>query len=88
MESPLTGLTSEYEELLRRLIDQREAQLNELSSKRGSNQKLQILKSEINFLKGELQRYQQALAIFRTKGVPKVGRWGRPEVEGTPEHNE
>ena len=37
--------------------------------------------SDIRFLETELQRYQQGMALFRTKALPKVGRWGKPEAE-------
>ena len=37
--------------------------------------------SDIRFLEVELQRYEQGMALFRSKGLPKVGRWGKPETE-------
>jgi hypothetical protein len=43
--------------------------------------------SDVRFLEVELQRYEQGMALFRTKGLPKVGRWGMPEVEVKREEN-
>lgn len=86
IESASRNLTSEYEQLLKRLIDEKKARIAEVSSKPRSEKKVATLLSDVNFLEVELQRYQQSLAIFRTKGVPKVGRWGVPEVKEAAEH--
>jgi hypothetical protein len=32
-----------------------------------------------------LERYQEGMALFRSKNLPKVGRWGKPETEETKE---
>jgi DNA repair ATPase RecN len=76
----LRELTTEYEDLLRNLIDERNAKLAELSSRKGKEKDIANLMSDIKFLEVELQRYQQSMSLFRTKGVPKVGRWGKPET--------
>ncbi|MBI2648428.1 MAG: hypothetical protein HYW93_02090 [Thaumarchaeota archaeon] len=41
--------------------------------------------SDLKFIEVEMNRYQQGMSLFRSKGVPKVGRWGKPEAE---EHKE
>ena len=33
------------------------------------------------FLEVELRRYEQGMSLFRSKGLPKVGRWGKQESE-------
>jgi hypothetical protein len=73
-------LTTEYEDLLTKLIDERKAKLEELGSRKGNKKDISNLMSDVRFLEVELQRYQQSMSLFRTKGVPKVGRWGKPET--------
>ncbi len=79
-------MATEYEDMLRRLIDERKSRLGDLYSRKGSKKDISNLMSDIRFLEVELQRYQQSMSLFRTKGVPKVGRWGKPEkAEGARE---
>ena len=53
---------------------------------KGKNQKkIETLLSEIGFVEVELERYQRGMTLFRSKGLPKVGRWGKPE---TSQHGE
>jgi len=78
-------LTTEYEQLLAGMMSEKKAKIAELKGKKGKGKELAALSSDIRFLEVELQRYQQGMALFRTKGVPKVGRWGKPE-EGEKEH--
>ena len=73
-------MTTEYEDLLRRLIDEKNAKLAELNGRKGKKKDISNLMSDVRFLEVELQRYQQSMSLFRTKGVPKVGRWGKPEI--------
>ena len=82
---PTFSLTSEYEQLLAGMVEEKKAKAVELKGKRGKEKELAAVASDISFLVVELQRYQQGMALFRTKGIPKAGRWGRPEVE---EHKE
>lgn len=77
------ALTTEYEKLLQSMIEERKAKMIAVEGK--DRKKAETLRKEISFLEMELSRYKQALSLFRTKGVPKVGRWGRPEVEGEEE---
>ncbi len=79
-------MTTEYEEMLRKLINERKARLAELENRKGSKKDISNLMSDVRFLEVELQRYEQSMSLFRTKGVPKVGRWGKPEpAEGARE---
>jgi len=78
-------LTTEYEQLLLKMVEEKKAKLEEVSGKKGKEKVSAALKSDVRFLEVELQRYQQGMALFRTKGPPKVGRWGVPEVEGKKE---
>ncbi len=73
-------MTTEYEKLLQSMIEERKVKMAAVEGK--DRKKAEALRKEIGFLETELSRYQQALSLFRTKGVPKVGRWGKPEVEG------
>jgi hypothetical protein len=73
-------LTTEYEELLSGMIKEKKAKVAELTGKRGKEKELAALASDIRFLEVELQRYQQGMALFRSKNLPKVGRWGQPEA--------
>jgi len=73
-------MATEYENLLKKLIEERQARLADLKVRRGREKDIGKLTSEINFIEVELQRYQQSMSLFRTKGVPKVGRWGKAET--------
>jgi hypothetical protein len=74
-------MTTEYEQLLAKMVDDKKAKLTELTGKKGKEKESAALMSDIRFLEVELQRYQQGMALFRTKSLPKVGRWGKPETE-------
>ena len=74
-------MTTEYEQLLSQMVGEKKAKLAELTGKKGTQKEAASLMSDIRFLEVELQRYQQGMALFRTKALPKVGRWGRPETE-------
>ena len=74
-------MTTEYEQLLAKMVDEKKAKLTELTGKKGKEKESAALMSDIRFLEVELQRYQQGMALFRTKTLPKVGRWGKPEAE-------
>lgn len=74
-------MTTEYEQLLSKMVDEKKAKLAELTGKGGKQKESAALMSDIRFLEVELERYQQGMALFRTKTVPKVGRWGKPETE-------
>jgi hypothetical protein len=74
-------LTTEYEQLLAGMVDEKKAKIPQLTGKKGKEKELTSLASDVRFLETELQRYQQGMALFRTKQLPKVGRWGRPEAE-------
>ncbi len=74
-------MTTEYEQLLSRMVDEKKAKLTELTGKKGKEKETAAVMSDIRFLEVELQRYQQGMALFRTKSLPKVGRWGKPETE-------
>jgi hypothetical protein len=74
-------LTTEYEQLLQQMIEERKVELDELRTKKGSEKRIRQIASDIRFIEVELDRYRQGLSLFRTKNLPKVGRWGRPETE-------
>jgi hypothetical protein len=74
-------LTTEYEQLLSGMVSQKKAKVTELTGKQGKDKEVAALMSDIRFLEVELQRYQQGMTLFRTKSLPKVGRWGKPETE-------
>ncbi|MDE1857617.1 MAG: hypothetical protein KGI26_00925 [Thaumarchaeota archaeon] len=74
-------MTTEYEQLLSQMVGEKKAKLAELTGRKGTQKETASLMSDIRFLEVELQRYQQGMALFRTKAIPKVGRWGKPEVE-------
>ena len=74
-------MATEYEELLRKMVGDKKAKLAEVTGKKGKEKESAALASDIRFLEVELQRYQQGMALFRTKPLPKVGRWGQPEAE-------
>ncbi len=73
-------MTTEYEELLSGMVRDKKAKVAELTGKKGTEKQLASLASDIRFLEVELQRYQQGMALFRSKYIPKVGRWGQPEA--------
>ena len=74
-------MTTEYEQLLSGMVSQKKAKVTELTGKQGKDKEVAALMSDIRFLEVELQRYQQGMTLFRTKSLPKVGRWGKPETE-------
>lgn len=74
-------MTTEYEQLLSRMVEEKKAKLAEITGKKGREKESASLVSDIRFLEVELQRYEQGMALFRSKGLPKVGRWGKPETE-------
>ena len=74
-------MTTEYEQLLSRMVSERRARLAEVTGKKGKEKESATLMSDIRFLEVELQRYQQGMALFRSKAIPKVGRWGKEETE-------
>jgi hypothetical protein len=74
-------MTTEYEQLLARMVGEKKAKLTELTGKKGTQKEVATLMADIRFLEVEIERYQQGMALFRTKSLPKVGRWGRPETE-------
>jgi hypothetical protein len=74
-------MTTEYEQLLTKMVTDKKARLAEVTGKKGKEKESASLVSDIRFLEVELQRYQQGMALFRTKTLPKVGRWGKPETE-------
>lgn len=76
-------MTTEYEQLLSKMIDEKKALVAELTGKKGKEKQLASAQSDTRFLEVELGRYQQGMSLFRTKGPPKVGRWGKPETEET-----
>lgn len=77
-------MSTEYEQLLQRLIDEKKSKLESLRSRGASEKQLNDVLSEISYIELEMQRYSEGLALFRTKHVPKVGRWGKPEEEEHP----
>ncbi len=74
-------MTTEYEQLLSGMVGEKKVKLAELTGKKGKEKEAAALLTDIRFLEVELQRYQQGMALFRTKALPKVGRWGKPETE-------
>ncbi|MDG6901017.1 MAG: hypothetical protein JRM80_03555 [Nitrososphaerota archaeon] len=80
-------MTTEYEQLLTGMVKDKKAKVAELTGKKGKEKELAALSSDIRFLEVELQRYQQGMALFRTKELPKVGRWGKAESEGKKEEH-
>jgi hypothetical protein len=75
-------LVTEYEELLSGMLKDRREKLELLKATQGKKNKKQIdaVQSEISYIQVELERYQRGLKLFRTKDLPKVGRWGKPET--------
>ncbi len=78
-------MVTEYEQLLQGMIDERRAKVEELKGRKGKEKELAALMSDLKFIEVEIHRYQQGMSLFRSKGIPKVGRWGKPETE---EHKE
>ena len=78
-------MTTEYEQLILGMVNEKRAKVAELTGKQGKEKEIAALDSDIRFLEVELQRYQQGMTLFRTKPLPKVGRWGNPEAEETEE---
>lgn len=74
-------MTTEYEQLLSAMITEKRAKMAELKGKPGKGKQIAGLQSDIRFLEVEIERYQQGMALFRSKNLPKVGRWGKPETE-------
>ena len=74
-------MTTEYEQLLSKMVSDRKAKLAEITGMKGKEKETAALVSDIRFLEVELQRYQQGMALFRSKNLPKVGRWGKAETE-------
>lgn len=75
-------MTTEYEDMLRKMIEERKSRLAELHGRKGKQKETANLTSDVRFLEVELQRYEQSMSLFRSKGVPKVGRWGKAEIKG------
>lgn len=75
------ALVTEYEQLLRQMIDERKEKIEALRGKKGKEKELRALLSDLRFVEVEMHRYQQGMSLFRSKGLPKVGRWGQPEAE-------
>ncbi len=75
-------MVTEYEQLLSDMLKERMEKLEVLKANKGgkNRKKVEALESEIGFVKVELERYQRGLTLFRSKGLPKVGRWGKPET--------
>jgi hypothetical protein len=67
--------------MLSKMVSEKKAKLAELTGKKGTKKQTAELMSDIRFLEVELQRYEQGMALFRTKPLPKVGRWGIAETE-------
>ena len=74
-------MTTEYEQLLAGMVGEKRAKVTELTGRKGKEKEIGALMSDIRFLEVELQRYQQGMTLFRSKPLPKVGRWGKPEAE-------
>jgi hypothetical protein len=70
------------------MYEDKRVKLEELRGVKGKEKDVTTLTADIKFIEGELHRYQQGMSLFRTKGLPKVGRWGQPETEahGEEEH--
>jgi hypothetical protein len=74
-------MTTEYERLLNDLIEEKKAKLSKVRSSEGSKKQVDDLLSEISYIELQLDHYAKGLKLFRSKSVPKVGRWGRAEAE-------
>jgi hypothetical protein len=72
-------LVTEYEQLLTTMLKERKDRLDALKAGKGDKKKVDALVSEISYVEVELERYRRGMTLFRSKGLPKVGRWGKPE---------
>ena len=79
-------MTTEYEQLLAKMVSEKKVRVAQLTGRHGGEKEIASLASDIRFLEVELERYQQSMSLFRTKGIPKVGRWGKAERESAAEH--
>jgi hypothetical protein len=74
-------LVTEYEQLLTDMLKERRDKLEALKAGKGnSKKKIEALLSEIGYVEVELERYRRGMTLFRSKNLPKVGRWGKPET--------
>lgn len=74
-------MVTEYEQLLTDMLEERRTQLERLKAGKGkSKKKVDELLSEIGYVEVELERYKRGMTLFRSKDLPKVGRWGKPET--------
>ena len=74
-------MVTEYEQLLSAMLKERRDKLEALKAGKGKNKKkIDALLSEIGYVEVELERYQRGMTLFRSKGLPRVGRWGKPET--------
>lgn len=74
-------MVTEYEQLLTSIISEKKQKLEALKAAKGkNNKKIDALLSEIGYVEVELERYQKGMTLFRSKDLPKVGRWGKPET--------
>lgn len=75
------SLVTEYEQLLGEMLKERRERLEAMKAGKGPDKrKVDAVLSEIGFIEGELERYQRGMTLFRSKELPKVGRWGKPEA--------
>jgi hypothetical protein len=74
-------MATEYEQLLAAMVAEKKGKIAELTGKKGKEKELAALTSDVSFIEVELHRYEQGMSLFRTKSLPKVGRWGKPEAE-------
>ncbi len=81
-------MVTEYEQLLHQMYEERRLKLEELRGKKDKEKEMRTLQSDLKFIEVELHRYQQGMSLFRSKGLPKVGRWGKPETEAHKEEAE
>ena len=74
-------MVTEYEQLLTAMLKERTDRLEALKAGKGkSKKKMEALLSEIGYVEVELERYRRGMTLFRSKDLPKVGRWGKPET--------
>lgn len=74
-------MPTEYEQLLQRLIEEKKAEIESLRAGKGKEKRIEALLSEIRYIELEVQHYSEGLALFRSRHVPRVGRWGKVEEE-------
>lgn len=74
-------MSTEYEQLLAKLLEERKTELSKLDSVKGKEKQADELRAEMRYIEFEIEHYQKGLALFRSKSNTKVGRWGRPEKE-------